>query len=276
VTFAVFLLLTVVSFLLTGLLHFLCFRWGWITARRLGKNRETRPPTSEGGLAFARGCLICLAASYPFLDSDLLLTPSEMRVRHVGLGFALIWVWAFGRWGDRKGFSHAWSLAAVTSGALLLAATGFLIHALSVGGTTQSLGWAAVPVTVLWLVILSEFVRLFEGLDGFLILLVSLGVFLQLVYVLPEEEGYARALCFCTLPPLLGLLPWRLYPARIELRGIGAFLPGFVFGAITVVGREKAFTTKAVVAPTLIVIAVFSLFCLWLLEQHLFLPKKKD
>lgn len=183
--------------------------------------------------------LICLAVSFPFLKTDLLLTTDEMHTRHVGLGIALVWVWAIGRWGDRRGFSHAWSLAAVASGAVVLSITGFLIHGLSVGGSTQDLGWAAMPVTVLWLVILSEFVRLFEGLDGILVVLVILGVFLQLAFVLPEEEGYARSLCFCTLPPLLGLLPWRLYPARIELRGIGAFLPGFVFGAITVVGREK-------------------------------------
>ncbi|KXK32657.1 MAG: hypothetical protein UZ16_OP3001002484 [Candidatus Hinthialibacteria bacterium OLB16] len=100
-------------------------------------------------------------------------------------------------------------------------------------------------------------------------------VLLQYFYVLPFEEGYARALCFCTIPPLLGLLPWRLYPCRIELRGIGAFLPGFMIGAITLVGREKAFTTKAVVLPGIVFIAVFSLFCLWLLEQHLFLPSRK-
>lgn len=276
VTFSVLVLLIVISFLLSGSIHFVSRHLNWVTPRRLGRKKGIDPPTSEGGLAFLLSFLLCLAVSFPFLDNDLLLTGAEMHQRHVGLGLALIWIWAVGRWGDRRRFSHAWSLAAVASGAVLLSITGFLIHGLSVGGSTQDLGWAALPVTVLWLVILSEFIRLFEGLDGVLILIVILGVFLQLVYVLPVEEGYARALCFCALPPLLGLLPWRLYPARIELRGIGAFLPGFVLGAITVVGREKAFTTKAVVFPALIVIAVFSLFCLWLLEQHLFLPKKKD
>lgn len=276
VTFSVLVLLIFIAFLLTGFLHFVSRALRWVTPRRLGRKKGIDPPTSEGGLAFLISFLICLAVSYSFLDKDLLLTGDEMRLRHVGLGLSLIWIWGIGRWGDRGGFSHAWSLAAVTSGAILLASSGFLIHGLSVGGRTQDLGWLALPVTVLWLVILSEFIRLFEGLDGVLVLLVILGVFLQLAYVLPEEEGYARALCFCALPPLFGLLPWRLYPARIELRGIGAFLPGFVLGAITVVGREKAFTTKAVVIPALIVIAVFSLFCLWLLEQHLFLPKKKE
>ncbi len=276
VTFVAFLLLTFVSFLLTGVLHLFSRRMGWVTPRRLGRKRVSLSPTSEGGLAFLVPFLICLASSYFFLENDLWLKPEEMQARQVDLGIALVWVWALGRWGDGKGFSHAWSLFAVASGAMYLASTGFLIHGLSVGGNTQELGWYSLPVTVLWLVILSEFVRLFEGLDGILILLACLGVFLQLSYVLPEEEGYARALCFCALPPLLGLLPWRLYPAKIEMRGIGAFLPGFVLGAITVVGREKAFTTKAVVIPTLIVIAVFSFFCLWLLEQHLFLPKKKD
>jgi UDP-GlcNAc:undecaprenyl-phosphate GlcNAc-1-phosphate transferase len=163
---------------------------------------------------------------------------------------------------------------------MLLASTGFLIPSLSMGPASVDLGWLTLPVTILWLVAISEFVRLFEGLDGLLVGLVILGVCLQLFVVLPSDEltpgdeGYARALCFCALPPLLGLLPWRLYPAKVELRGIGAFLPGFVYGALTVVGREKAFTTKAVVIPLFVVIVVFSLFCLWILEQRVFLPRK--
>ena len=93
------------------------------------------------------------------------------------------------------------------------------------------------------------------------------------IWILESEEGYALLLCYSLLPVLLGMLPWRIYPARIELKGIGAYLPGFIFGAITLVGRQKAFTTKAVLLPSIVLVAVLSLFGLWLLEQHLFLPK---
>jgi UDP-N-acetylmuramyl pentapeptide phosphotransferase/UDP-N-acetylglucosamine-1-phosphate transferase len=218
---------------------------------------------------------VCLAASYSHLNQDLLLSPSEMRSRHIGLAVTLIGVWAAGRWVDRKGHAHLWNIVALTAGALILAGSGFLIHTIRIGSSVHDLGWVSVPATVLWLVIISEMFRLFDGLDGILVLLVMAAIAVQLLFVLPEEEGYARALCGSALPALAGLLPWRIYPARMELRGIGAFLPGFVFGAITLVGREKAFTTKAVVLPTLAAIIVFSLFCLWLLEQHLFLPKQK-
>jgi UDP-GlcNAc:undecaprenyl-phosphate GlcNAc-1-phosphate transferase len=199
-----------------------------------------------------------------------------MQARHLGLGLSLISVWAAGRWADHHKHAHLWTVAILAAGALCLAVSGFLVHTFRVGGTIYDLGWLETPATILWMVIISEFFRLFEGLDGLLVGLVIGAIGLMLVYVLPEEEEYARTLCACALPALLGLFPWRVYPARMELRGIGAFLPGFVFGAITLVGREKAFTTKAVILPAFAAIAVFSLLCLWLLEQHLFLPRKKD
>lgn len=269
------LVLSIVCGILAGLSHYLSLRLGWTIPRRLGKKKHLLPPTSEGGLAYLAGIILCLLYTFPYLEEDLFLTPDEMEIHHLGLGIGLAWVWALGRWGDYGGFSHIWSLMAVSSGALILALTGFQMHTLRISGETFQLGLFSIPATMVWLLIISEFIRLFDGLDGTLVC-VTLGiVLLQFFYVLPYEEGYARGLCFCTIPPLLGLLPWRLYPCRIELRGIGAFLPGFMIGAITLVGREKAFTTKAVVLPGLAFIAVFSLFCLWLLEQHLFLPNRK-
>lgn len=219
--------------------------------------------------------LVCLAATIPFLESDLLLSPEEMRAHHLGLGVALVCLFAIGRWGDGQSRSHWVHLGALLVAGLILALSGFAIETLRVGSTVFSLEMLSVPATILWLIVIAEFFRLFDGLDGLLVTLVLGVIALQLGYVLEAEEGYARALCLAAIPALMGLLPWRVYPAKMELRGIGAFLPGFVVGAISMAGREKAFTTKAVVAPTIAAIAVFSLFCLWLLEQHLFLPKRK-
>ncbi|NUN97049.1 MAG: hypothetical protein HUU16_12815 [Candidatus Omnitrophica bacterium] len=268
-------LLVVVCFLLSGGVHLLSRRFGWTRPRRLGRNKSLDPPTSEGGVAFLLAFLVCLAASVPYLESDLLLSPEEMRAHHLGLGAALVCLFAVGRWGDGKSHSHWIHLCALLVAGLILALSGFAIETLRVGSTVHALGVLSVPATILWLIVISEFFRLFDGLDGLLVSLVLGVIALQLGFVLEAEEGYARALCLAAVPALLGLLPWRIYPARIELRGIGAFLPGFVVGAISMAGREKAFTTKAVVAPTIAAIAVFSLFCLWLLEQHLFLPKRK-
>jgi len=244
-----------------------------VTPRRLGRKRFPKPPTSEGGAAFLFGFLACLAVSTAYFDRDLLLDLQGMRSHHLGLAFGLCWVWVAGRWGDAKGYPHPFTLLVLMVGAAIAAGFGLTIHTLRIGERVFELGGLAVPFTLLWMVAVSEFFRLFDGLDGLLVGLVLCAIGLQLV-VLSEEEGYARILCHAALPPLLGLLPYRVYPARIELRGIGARLPGFVFSAITMAGREKAFTTKAVLLPTLVLIAVFSLLVLWVLEQQLFLPRK--
>ena len=266
---------TILCCALAGGVHAASRKREWVTPRRLGRKRALPPPTSEGGLAFLLSFLLCLTVSFFFLKDDLLLSVPEMRSRHFGLALSLLWVWGAGKWGDSRGYPRTYTVLVVMMGAAIMAGFGFTVQTIRVGERVFDLGGLAIPATLIWFVAVSEFFRLFDGLDGLLVTLTACAIGLQLA-ILSEEEGYARALCLATLPPLFGLLPWRVYPARMELRGIGAFLPGFVFGAITLVGRQKAFTTQAVILPSLVLFAVVSLFCLWLLEQHLFLPKKKD
>ncbi len=266
------LILTAVCGVLALAVHTICRKNDWTTQRRLGRRHSIPPPTSEGGFAFLAGFLICLVYSLFFIDTDILLTPEQMRARHLGLALALIWVWAAGRWVDSQNLSHLYTTGVLAIGAAIATGFGFRVETLRVGETVHELGWMVIPGTLLWFVVVSEFFRLLDGLDGLLLIGVGAAVGAQ-VWILEPEEGYALLLCFSVLPVLIGLFPWRVYPARVELKGIGAYLPGFIFGAITLVGRQKAFTTKAVLLPSIILIAVFSLFALWLLEQHLFLPK---
>jgi len=269
-----FATLTLICCLIGAATHFLSRRLGWTTPRRLGRKKFPIPPTSEGAFAFLLGFLLCLAAGFGRFQPDFLLSDSEMVARHFALALSLVWIWVAGRLADARGASHFVITAILAGGALILAWGGFQIPAIRVGETVYNLGWFALVGTLIWLVVMAEFFRLFEGLDGVLVTLLIAAFGLQ-YFNLPAEETYARLLCLCVLIPLVGLLPWRIYPARIELRGIGAYLPGFVFGAITVVGREKAFTAKAVLLPVFVLIVVLSLLALWLLEQHLFLPKGK-
>ena len=266
--------LTIVCALLSGGAHWLGRRRNWTTPRRLGRNRCPLPPTSEGGAALLLGFLLCLVVSYCYLGEDFLLNRRQMISHHIGLALGILWVWALGKWGDGREYPHAFTLLSIMVAAAVAAGFGFSIHTLRVGGAEYDLGGLAVPVTIFWFVVVAEFFRLFEGLDGLLCVLAIGAVGLQLAVLSPEEH-YARLLCLSTLPPLVGILPWRIYPARMELRGVGAYLPGFMIGAITMAGREKAFTTKAILLPGFALICVVSLFALWLLEQNLFLPKKK-
>ena len=253
--------------------HTLCRQLNWTARRRLGRDKPIPPPTSEGGLIFLIGFLIALGYSSFFIDSDLLLSQSEMRTRHLGLGLALVWIWAAGRWVDKKGGSHLYTTSILAVGAAIATGFGFRVETFRMGETVYELGWVSIPGTILWFLVISEFFRLLDGLDGLLLLAVTGAVIAQ-IWILEPEEGYALLLCDTILPVLIGMIPWRIYPARVELKGIGAYLPGFIFGAITLVGRQKAFTTKAVILPSIILIAVFSLFALWLLEQHLVLPRR--
>jgi UDP-GlcNAc:undecaprenyl-phosphate GlcNAc-1-phosphate transferase len=211
--------------------------------------------------------------TYGTTVTDFMLSPNEMKTRHVGLFLVMGLVWGVGRRLDGKQFPHYYLIACLMMGGLVLMGFGFRVPTFQIGQTVFQLEWLSIPVTLLWLLVMAEFFRLFDGLDG-LLALSCLAAVIHRFYFLHPLEQYTATLCLCLVPPLIGVLPWTLYPARMEFRGISACLPGFFLGAITLVGREKASTTKLLLFPSLVVILVLSIFCLWLLEQHLFLPSR--
>lgn len=247
---------------------------GWTSSRRLGRDRVTTQPSSAGGISLVSVMTVTLLVSVPFLENDILLDRRGMLFHHGGLLVGLLWVWLVGGLFQPCRRFHAWMLLVNAVGAVWLMVAGYGVDTLQLGETVYHLEWSRYAVSLLWIVALATFFRMFEGLDGLLVVL-SVGAVLLILNHLYPDEGYARGLCQALWPALLALLPWRLYPARMELTGSAAYLPGFAIAALTVVSRQKNFTTRTILFPLLVLVAVFAVFGLWVLEQHLFLKQRR-
>jgi UDP-GlcNAc:undecaprenyl-phosphate GlcNAc-1-phosphate transferase len=120
-------------------------------------------------------------------------------------------------------------------------------------GTSVHLGLWGLPVTVLWLVALTNLINLIDGLDG-----LAGGISFMLMLLLSYQSAGALQQHLVTAGlagALLGFLWYNLPPARIFMGDGGAYFLGFFIGLMTIVTSHKGTVVAALVCP-LFVLAV--------------------
>jgi UDP-GlcNAc:undecaprenyl-phosphate GlcNAc-1-phosphate transferase len=114
-------------------------------------------------------------------------------------------------------------------------------------GHVIDLGFWSWPVTVFWLVSLTNLINLIDGVDG-----LAGGICLMLMILLTYVGGGTGDLSFIAAGmagALLGFLWFNFPPARIYMGDGGAYFLGFLIGCKTIVGSQKGTVFAALIAP---------------------------
>ena len=119
-------------------------------------------------------------------------------------------------------------------------------------GHEVSIGWLAIPISILWLTGITNAFNLIDGLDG-----LSAGLALissaSLVAVSLVTKQYGTAATAAILGgALVGFLPYNLFPARIYLGDTGATAIGFILGALTLRGGSTTSAGLAIALPIVV------------------------
>jgi UDP-GlcNAc:undecaprenyl-phosphate GlcNAc-1-phosphate transferase len=136
--------------------------------------------------------------------------------------------------------------------AILVAHTSYQIKVLSLPFGDYPLGAWAIPVTVLWIVAITNALNLLDGLDGlaggisFIIALSMFGI-----AVLTQNIGVA--LISMTLAgSILGFLRYNFHPASIFLGNSGAYTLGFILSLLSLQSNLKGTTAVIFLIPILL------------------------
>ncbi len=117
--------------------------------------------------------------------------------------------------------------------AALVALGGFTIDALGLPGLAPlQLGWAAWPVTVLWLVGLSNAMNLVDGVDGFAGAIAATAALTLGASALVQGRPGAALVAVCLVGAVAGFLVFNFPPARIFMGDSGSLLLGFVLATL--------------------------------------------
>lgn len=116
------------------------------------------------------------------------------------------------------------------------------------------LGWLSLPMTILWILAITNAVNLIDGLDGLasgvsIIGLTTMGI---ISYFFVADIGVFIAIVIFTLvAATIGFFPYNFYPATIFLGDTGALFLGFMISILSLQGLKNA-TFITVVTPMLI------------------------
>jgi UDP-GlcNAc:undecaprenyl-phosphate/decaprenyl-phosphate GlcNAc-1-phosphate transferase len=116
----------------------------------------------------------------------------------------------------------------------------------------RDLGWAAYPLTVLWIVALANLVNLIDGMDALAagIVAIAAGSFAILAASFDRMDAAALAAIVCG--STLAFLPRNYHPARIFMGDCGALALGFILATMAVQGVLKTAATIALAGPLLV------------------------
>lgn len=117
-----------------------------------------------------------------------------------------------------------------------------------------NLGWWSLPITIFWILALTNAVNLIDGLDGLadgvsMISLTTMGIVGY--FFLHTHQLYVPIACFMLAACLIGFLPYNFHPAKIFLGDTGALYIGFMIAVLSLKGLKNV-TFISLLVPIII------------------------
>lgn len=176
-----------------------------------------------------------------------------MNSSYVGLLLGAFMITCAGFLDDVYNLSPAQKLLVQTGAALLVAFSGVLIEKIAWFDTFIYFGDWSIPITVLWIVTITNAINLIDGLDGLACGISAISsISLLIVSLLSIHDSAVILVTALLAGSCLGFLPYNRHPAQMFMGDAGAMFLGFVLAVISIQGFFKVNAMIAFVAPFLV------------------------
>jgi UDP-GlcNAc:undecaprenyl-phosphate/decaprenyl-phosphate GlcNAc-1-phosphate transferase len=238
------------SFFVTRGLRDLWVARGWTSRPTRDLDLHPFPPPRIGGVAiylsFVASIGIAFFASHYFPS----LAPSFTHSSLPTILLPATLIFALGFYDDLRSVGPYTKFAVQAIAGIMLFAGGLRILYLPVLFGTRHLGWEfGLPLTILWVIGITNAFNLIDGLDG---LAAGSALFSTLVVFVVAIFGQFPLVSLLTIAlagAILGFLRFNFNPATIFLGDCGSQFIGFMLSALALKGTEKAPTVIAVAIP---------------------------
>lgn len=153
---------------------------------------------------------------------------------------------------DTKGLSPKLKLLFQISAALIIAIFGIRIKYISnfiSGDGYIYLGMLSIPLTVFWIVGITNTVNLIDGLDGLAAGVSAISSATLLVIVYTQGDLMLSLILIALIGAIVGFLPYNFNSARIFMGDTGSLFLGFVLSVISMEATIKSAAALAVFIP---------------------------
>lgn len=243
---AAFFLSGIISFLLTPPVKKLAYRIGAIDVPKDGRRMHKRPTPRLGGLAIFGGFLIAAVLTGQ-------LTPQRLWIL---AGAAVIVV--LGIFDDRNALSAKFKFVIQILAAAIPVIFGDLRIAMFTNPFLFSdslywnLGALSIPITILWIVAITNAVNLIDGLDGLAVGVSSIASMTMLAVALFIGETEIAVILAALAGACVGFMPYNLNPASIFMGDTGSTFLGYMLATLSIQGLFKVYALISFAVPFLI------------------------
>lgn len=114
------------------------------------------------------------------------------------------------------------------------------------------LGFWSIPITVLWIVAITNAVNLIDGLDGLAVGVSSIASLSLLIIAIILFEPNIALVMAALAGACIGFMPYNINPAKIFMGDTGSTFLGFILATISIQGLFKFYAVVSFAVPFLI------------------------
>lgn len=250
-----FVLAGVLSYVLTPVVKRFAYTIGAIDVPKDNRRMHKKPIPRLGGLAIFIGFLGAMLVFYRF----------DMQMLSILLGAMIIVV--LGIFDDVLALGPKFKfLVQIIAAAIPVCVGGMKIEFFTSFNpfTTNpyfSLGVFAIPVTVIWIVGITNAVNLIDGLDGLAVGVSSIASLTMLAVGLLNYEIGVAVVMACLTGACLGFMPYNFNPAEIFMGDTGSTFLGYMLATMSISGFFKFYAVISFAVPLLILgLPIFDTF----------------
>lgn len=237
----------IVSFLTTPVVKSFAYKVGAIDVPKDARRMHHVPIPRLGGLAIFIG----------FMVSILLFVNvrGDVQMQSILLGAVVIVV--LGVVDDIMALPAMFKFVVQIAAALIPALNGVVIQAFSNPNIfSQNLYWVlgrlSIPITVLWIVGITNSVNLIDGLDGLANGVSAISATTMLVIAILVSEGQVAVVMAALVGACVGFMPYNMNPAKMFMGDTGATFLGYILATMSIQGLFKFYAIISFAVPFLI------------------------
>ncbi len=244
-TVAAFAVAGVLSFILSPVAKHIAHKIGAIDIPKDDRRMHKEPIPRLGGLA----------VFFAFLIAVIVLVPVGRELQGVLLGALVIVV--LGVIDDAVSLPAKLKFLVQIFAAVIVVLHGVRIDVISninifSNSPYISLGFWSAPVTVIWIVAITNAVNLIDGLDGLSVGICTIASLSLLVIAAIVSEFNIMIMTAAVAGACIGFLPYNINPAKMFVGDTGATFLGFILATLSVQGMFKTYAILSFAAPFLI------------------------
>ena len=237
----------IISFLMTPVVKTFAYKIGAIDVPKDARRMHHEPVPRLGGLAIFIG----------FMVSILLFANIHGDRQMQGILMGAVIIVILGVVDDITPLPAMFKFVVQIVAALIPTLHGVVIHVISnpnlaSGNAYWNMGKLSVPITVLWIVAITNSVNLIDGLDGLANGVSAISATTVLVIAMLVSESQVAIVMAALVGACVGFMPYNTNPAKMFMGDTGSTFLGFILATMSIQGLFKFYAIISFAVPFLI------------------------